>query len=171
MVSMFSYFDVMWCHVILQHPFCHALVNSKRCLHLLVPCTSSQLVLLQCFLFNITACTIDIDGHTFRRKAITSFQKGVGLFSGEAKLYIGTDLLPGICRILKILMKMRRKNCRHIHHCKYLHSYLLVYSRWHHFSVLQLLTRNITFVPFYFSIQTYMTTQTHTSLLARLQVV
>ena len=64
--------------------FCHALAYATTangvCLHLLVPGSSCTVLLLHCFLLNITACTAaQLGGCTFERRApfaTTSFKKG-----------------------------------------------------------------------------------------------
>ena len=61
--------------------------NSKLCLPSFVSPSSCTVLLLGCFLLNITACTAaQLGGHTFERRApfaATSLKKGVGrIFKG-----------------------------------------------------------------------------------------
>ena len=65
--------------------------NSKWCPPSFVSPSFCTVLLLQCFLLNITACTVaQIGGRTFERKALfatTSFKKGVGLISKGGRIF------------------------------------------------------------------------------------
>ena len=64
--------------------FCHTLTQQQMVSASFVSPSSCTVLLLQCFLLNITACTTaQLGGCTFERRAPFATKKGVGLFSGD----------------------------------------------------------------------------------------